>query len=77
MLTRWDYRGKRLRRIFLTRALSGQLLSDGSQRFSPITCIFPVSRLDAGQGSARTVSVVLSLATVLLMSREVVHSGTC
>lgn len=27
MLTRWDYQGKRLRRIFLTRALSGQLLS--------------------------------------------------
>ena len=48
---------------------------DGSQRFSPITCIFPVSRVDAGQGSARTVSVVLSLAMVLPMSREVAHSS--
>lgn len=49
---------------------------DGSQRFSPITCIFPVSRVDAGQGSAHTVSVVLSLAMVLPLSREVAHSGT-
>lgn len=49
---------------------------DGSQRFSPITCIFPVSRVDAGQGSARTVSMVFTLAMVLLMSREVAHSGT-
>lgn len=49
---------------------------DGSQRFSPITCIFPVSHVDAGQGSARTVSVVLSLAMVLPLSREVAHSGT-
>lgn len=48
---------------------------DGSQRFSPITCIFPVSRVDVGQGSARTVSVVLSLAMVLPLSREVAHSG--
>lgn len=49
---------------------------DGSQRFSPITCIFLVSRVDAGQGSARTVSVVLSLAMASPMSREVAHSGT-
>lgn len=48
---------------------------DGSQRFSPITCIFPVSRVDAGQGSARTVSMVLSLAMVLPLSREVAHSS--
>lgn len=49
---------------------------DGSQRFSPITCIFPVSHMDAGQGSARTVSVLLSLAAVLPMSREVAHSSS-
>ena len=48
---------------------------DGSQRFSPITCIFPISRVDAGQGLARTVSVVLSLAMVLPLSREVAHSS--
>lgn len=49
---------------------------DGSQRFSPITCIFPFSRVDAGQGSARTVSVVLSLAVALPMSRAVAHSSS-
>lgn len=49
---------------------------DGSQRFSPITCIFPVSRVDASQGPARPVTVVLSLAMVLPMSREVAYSGT-
>lgn len=49
---------------------------DGSQRFSPITCIFLVSRVGAGQGSARTVSMVLSLAMASPMSREVAHSGT-
>lgn len=34
----WDYGGKRLRRIFLTRA---NYRLDGSQRFSPIPHIFP------------------------------------
>lgn len=33
---------------------------DGSQRFSPITCIFHVSRVDAGQGPARAVGAALS-----------------
>lgn len=49
---------------------------DGSQRFSPITCIFPISCVDASQGSARPVSLVLTLVMVLMRYRKVLHGGT-
>lgn len=49
---------------------------DGSQRFSPITCIFLVWCVDGSQGSTRTVSALLSLATVSAVSGEEAHGGT-